>query len=69
MSMMRTSGTSGGIRLVAVRMMSGMAKASARGSTRTSMRRPAEISLLQADSTVSLNPAGTSGRSKSIRAV
>jgi hypothetical protein len=68
MSMIRTSLTSGGTRLVAVRMMSGMANASSLGRTRTSMRRPAATSVLQAASTASRKPGGTSGRLKSIRA-
>ena len=56
------------MRFFAVRMMSGIARASSRGSTRTSIRRPAAISALQAVSTASLKPSGTTGRSKSILA-
>ncbi|MCQ0008495.1 TetR/AcrR family transcriptional regulator [Actinomadura madurae] len=69
MSTIRTSCTSGGTRLVAVRMMSGISNASARGSVRTSMRRSASTSALHASSTACLNPGGTSRRSKSILAL
>src|SRR5215470_5128796 len=60
MSMMRTSLTSGGIRLVAVRMISGRANASSLGRTRTSIRRSAATSVLHAASTASRKPGGTS---------
>ena len=68
MSTIRTSCSSGGIRLAWVRMMSGMASASSRGSTRTSIRRSAAISVLTGSSSRPLKPAGSSGRLKSIRA-
>ena len=58
-----------GTRLVAVRMMSGIWNASSRGSSRTTIRRSARSSALQASSTASLNPGGTAARLKSIRAV
>ena len=69
MSTMRTSAMSSGRRLVAVRMMSGIPNASARGSVVARIARSAAISTLTASVTRSLNPGGTSGRSKSIRAV
>src|SRR5215471_5897986 len=69
MSMMRTSSTSAGTKLVAVLMMSGSMNASSLGMTRTSIRRSAATSALMAASTESRKPSGRSGRSKSMRAV
>ena len=69
MSTIRTTSRSGGSRLVAVRMMSGIANASARGSTSTRIARSAATSTAQAAATRSLKSGGSSARSKSIRAV
>ena len=60
---------SGGSRLVAVRMMSGIANASSRGSIFTSIGRSAAISAFTDSAIRSLKSGGTSARSKSIRAV
>jgi hypothetical protein len=68
MSTMRTTSMSGGSRFVAVRMMSGIANASSRGSTLTSIRRSCAISAFTVSATRSLKSGGTSARSKSIRA-
>lgn len=68
MSTIRTISISGGSRLVAVRMMSGIANASSRGRLLTVIRRSVRISALTDSATRSLKSGGTSARSKSIRA-
>ena len=68
MSTIRISCSSAGIRLDWVRMMSGSASASSRGSTFTATARSAATSALTSSSSRALKSGGTSGRLKSIRA-